>query len=256
VCAKFISLYLFISGDVSTFAKVNAGPKYIVMNQQDNCFFVTTHSHTICKINSKGDISTLAGGKYGFIDGIGPNACFHDLSGITIDPQTGNLFVCDSANHSIRMITPQGKVSTIAGYHVYGFADGKGEEAQFHFPWGICFDEIDQSLLVCDKGNSKIRRISQNGNVSTLCTCRLPFDLLVMSDRSILVTSWYNKIYKIDPRGRKAEVFAGSGKREHKDGKAEECSFNCPQGIILHKQSNCCFVTEEFSYTIRKILLN
>jgi hypothetical protein len=55
-----------------------------------------------------------------------------------------------------------GEVSTLAGSEK-GFADGNGHASQFHGPWGICFDEHSQSLLVCDSGNHKIRRVKLNG---------------------------------------------------------------------------------------------
>jgi hypothetical protein len=56
----------------------------------------------------------------------------------------------------------KGEVTTLAGCHK-GFADGKGLEAKFAKPQGIIFDELDQSLVVCDFGNNKLRRVSING---------------------------------------------------------------------------------------------
>ena len=55
-----------------------------------------------------------------------------------------------------------GGVTTFAG-SVQGLADGTGKKAKFNCPWGMCFDESTQSLLVCDSGNSKLRRIQLNG---------------------------------------------------------------------------------------------
>jgi hypothetical protein len=51
-------------------------------------------------------------------------------------------------------------VSTVAGTGKAGFADGSLNSAQFHNPKGIYFDEIEQSLFVCDYGNSRLRRVS------------------------------------------------------------------------------------------------
>jgi hypothetical protein len=51
-------------------------------------------------------------------------------------------------------------VSTVAGTGTEGFTDGPLKSAQFCRPAGIYFDEIEQSLFVCDFGNNRLRRIS------------------------------------------------------------------------------------------------
>jgi sugar lactone lactonase YvrE len=59
-------------------------------------------------------------------------------------------------------------VLTVAGTGKEGFADGPLKSAQFNQPAGICFDEVEQSLLVCDCGNNVLRRISLlQGNESS-----------------------------------------------------------------------------------------
>ena len=55
-----------------------------------------------------------------------------------------------------------GEVSTLAGSEG-GFADGRGHAAKFDSPQGICYDEADQSLVVCDWLNSRLRRVRLNG---------------------------------------------------------------------------------------------
>ena len=47
-------------------------------------------------------------GKPGSEDGVGINASFNHPAGIAIDQNTGNMFVCDNNNNSIRKITVQG----------------------------------------------------------------------------------------------------------------------------------------------------
>jgi hypothetical protein len=50
-------------------------------------------------------------------------------------------------------------VTTIAGTGEKGLVDGDLKSAQFNFPYGIFFDSIEQSLLVCDSGNGKLRKV-------------------------------------------------------------------------------------------------
>ena len=56
-----------------------------------------------------------------------------------------------------------GEVSTLAGSGSPGHIDGIGKTAAFNNPWGLFFDEKDQSVIVCDLSNSKIRKVAMNG---------------------------------------------------------------------------------------------
>ena len=56
-----------------------------------------------------------------------------------------------------------GEVSTLAGSGSPGHIDGIGKSASLNYPWGLYFDEKDQSVIVCDSSNSKIRKVAMNG---------------------------------------------------------------------------------------------
>ena len=57
----------------------------------------------------------------------------------------------------------KGEVSTLAGSADKGDANGNGNAARFNTPLGLWFDEKHQSLLVCDFGNGKLKRVSLKG---------------------------------------------------------------------------------------------
>jgi hypothetical protein len=69
------------------------------------------------------------------------------------------VYVADSANNKIRLITPHGVVSTIAGTGVSGATDGSGSSATFNTPTGITID-ASGNLFVVDSGSSIIRKIT------------------------------------------------------------------------------------------------
>ncbi len=127
-------------------------------------------NNTIRQVTTAGVVTTFAGGGgtgqtiSGTSDGTGTAARFNHPSGIAIDG-TGNLYVSDSTNNTIRLITPAGVVSTFAGVAgVNGDQNGTGSGALFNNPQGLAVDSSN-NLYVADTGNSCIRRISPAGVV-------------------------------------------------------------------------------------------
>ena len=117
-------------------------------------------------VQPDGAVSTLAGGKEGFVDGLGTAAAFNTPSAIALD-HLGNLYVADTGNHAIRRIAPDGAVTTLAGNGSPGYLDGIGRAAQFNGPVGIAVDDAG-IVYVADTYNDRIRRIAQDGTVTTL----------------------------------------------------------------------------------------
>ncbi|HEY8936267.1 MAG TPA: hypothetical protein VIM65_13635, partial [Cyclobacteriaceae bacterium] len=87
----------------------------------------------------------------------GSAAQFDNPSGIVVDG-SGNIYISDTSNNRIRMMTSNGVVSTLAG-STAGYAEGKNTEAQFSSPFGITVDDAG-NLYVGDTNNQRIRKIS------------------------------------------------------------------------------------------------
>jgi sugar lactone lactonase YvrE len=126
-------------------------------------------NHTIRKLATDGMVSTLAGvaGLTGRTDGKGGNARFNAPAGLAVSPD-GNLFVADSGNHCIRKVTSDGTVTLFAGSNagLSGASDGTGTDARFFTPNALAFDALG-NLFVTDSGNLTVRKITQQGVVST-----------------------------------------------------------------------------------------
>ncbi|HSH37505.1 MAG TPA: SMP-30/gluconolactonase/LRE family protein [Chthoniobacterales bacterium] len=134
----------------------------------DGTLYVADQSnHTVRRVTPDGTVTTLAGKPQepGATNGNGSNARFSGLQGITVAAD-GRVYVTDWA--SVRQITAGGDVTTFAGaVGGWGYVDGPRAEARFNTLNGIVAGP-DGSLYVADAGNSRIRKISANGVVSTV----------------------------------------------------------------------------------------
>lgn len=114
-----------------------------------------------------GQVTTVAGKLLpaGAVDGSGAAARFAGAVQLTADAE-GNLYAAD--NHAIRKISPAGEVTTFAGkLGVADWTDGIGEAARFRNPAALAIDGAG-NLIVADRGNQAIRRISRDGAVTTI----------------------------------------------------------------------------------------
>ena len=215
-----------------------------------------------------GTVTVLAGqlGGNGTLDGNGAAARFNTPYGITVD-SSGNVFVADTVNHTIRKIAPTGMVSTFAGAAgLAGAANGHSAVARFNTPQGIAVDN-NGNILVADTGNHTIRKITPTGMVSTFAgaaglagttngsraTARFynPTGITVDSSGNVFVTDTNNHtIRKITPAGQ-VSTFAGmAGIHGSTDGAGTDALLNNPIKITIDNVDNL-FVTT--GSVIRKI---
>jgi len=201
----------FIDGSAS-FAKFSA-PVTVTIDRDGNLYVVDRDNLTIRQVSPSGFVSTIVSNISGFADGQGFSAKFNIPIGITTDA-SGNVYVADTFNHKIRKISPSGFVTTIAG-STSGFKDGKASEAQFSSPHDVAIDAFG-NLYVSDTGNSRIRKITSDGIVSTL---------------------------------------AGSGLQGFADGNASTAKFDLLAGITIDSQGNL-YVADSQNNRIRKIVID
>jgi len=135
------------------------GPQGLAIDGSGNLYVADANNSTIRKIvTSTGVVTTLAGlaGTSGAVDGPSSFARFYYPSAVTVDG-TGDLYVADTENSTLREITPTGLVSTIAGKAgVGGSADGTGSAASFIYPTGITVDNTG-NIYIADTHNDTIR---------------------------------------------------------------------------------------------------
>jgi sugar lactone lactonase YvrE len=129
-----------------------------IVSDPDGNLYVADQNEVIRAVSKAGVVTSFVGSvaAAGSADGAGPEALFYNPTGLALDA-IGNLYVTDSYNDVIRMVSPNGVTSTLAGrVSTQGSADGTGTTALFNGPTAVAVDG-NGNLYVADTFNDTIR---------------------------------------------------------------------------------------------------
>ena len=177
----------FIAGNVSTTTGPSIGysgdgaaanlaglvtPFALALDSSGAVYFAENGDSRIRKIDSKGNISTIAGtGTAGFGgDGsAGAKALVSFPTGVAVD-SSGNVYIADSLNRRIRKLTSSGNISTVAGNGNYSYSGDSGQatSAQLNTPQAVAVDYSSGNLYIADTANNVVRRVTAAGVISTI----------------------------------------------------------------------------------------
>jgi streptogramin lyase len=156
------------AGDVARFNQ----PTGVAVDASGNVFVADMNNHAIRKITPSGDVTTLAGsiGNPGDLNGTGTGAYFNYPHGLSVDG-SGNLYVADSGNNMIRIVSSTGVVTRLAGVSgKAGSSDDLNASALFYWPVATALD-ASGNVYVADKDSNAIRKITTEaitGHVTTI----------------------------------------------------------------------------------------
>ncbi|HYI94023.1 MAG TPA: hypothetical protein VEX68_10805, partial [Bryobacteraceae bacterium] len=201
-----------------------ARPGGLVVDSAGNLFIADTGNHSIRRVSPSGIITTLAGnGSMGNSGDGGPasSAQLRDPTDVAVDG-SGNLFIADYSNDRIRKVSTGGIITTVAGTGSQGFSgdDGPASSAQLARPAGVAVDGAG-NLFIADSYNSRIRKVSPSGIISTAAG------------------------------GGIRNAFSGSGDGEP----ATSASLWYPAGVALDNIGNL-FIADTGNQRIRKVTSN
>ncbi|WP_139991213.1 stalk domain-containing protein [Paenibacillus paridis] len=142
-------------------------PSYSAVNSKGVIYVSDTDNHVVRRIVNDRVYTAAGNGKAGNKDGKFGEAQFNAPAGLAVDAKD-NVYVADSLNNVIRVISPEGVTTVFAGVAnaAGGYKDGCASEALFNEPAGLVFDEKG-GLYVADSGNHLIRYI-RDGKVTTI----------------------------------------------------------------------------------------
>ena len=247
-----------------------SGPWSVAADAANDIYVADSGNNVVRKIDAAGVVSTFAGmaGSTGSTDGVGTNALFSHPTGVAVD-KSNNVYVADLNNSTIRKITPDGTVSTLAGLAGNnGSTDATGSAARFYNPSGLAVDN-NGNVYVADSNNETIRKITPTGTVSTLAGLALaygsvdatgsaarfhyPSGVAVDNARNIYVADTVNSTVRKVTSGGVVTTLAGfSGSAGAADGTGSAARFYYPNGVAVDSAGNV-YVADTSNHIIRKV---
>jgi outer membrane protein assembly factor BamB len=228
------------------------GPVDVAVDGAGNVFVADHANSTIRKVTPAGVVTTLAGsaGIYGSADGTGSEARFSAPCGVAVD-SAGIVYVADTNNHTVRKVTQEGVVTTLAGSAgVQGGTDGTGSEARLNFPGSLALDSAGNLLVEGAYGG--IRKVTPAGVVTTL-TSAVPAGVLALDSAGNILLLSQNVIRRVTPEGMVTTTLAGRMENSGSaDGTGSAARFYNPLGVAVDPAGNV-WVADTWNALLRKV---
>jgi uncharacterized protein (TIGR03437 family) len=219
-------------------------------------------------------ISTVAGNGTAGFTGDGGTAASAELYSpfSTAIDKSGNLYIADQANNRVRMVTPGGTISTVAGNGTKGFkGDGAAAaSAELNSPEGVAVDSSG-NLYIADTGNNVVRKVS-GGNITTFAGSNglgpgytgdggvangaqldLPAGIAFDNNGNLYIADSANNAIRM-VSGANISTFAGNGTPSYQGdgGLATSATVNNPQGVAVDSANNV-YIADTSNSAIRKV---
>ena len=263
------------TGSVSALTVPLVLPSALVFDATGNLYFAETGNHVIRKLDTAGNITTIAGtGTQGFSGDGGPAtaATLDSPQGVALD-SANNLYIADTHNHRVRKLTVStGILTTIAGT-TPGFSgdNALATAAQLNLPIALALD-ASNNLYFADTGNHRIRKISAAGIISTVAgtgtqgfsgdsgpaisaTIDSPTGLALDASNNLYLADTHNhRIRKITAATGIISTLAGTGALGFSGDTAASTTANLalPHGITMDPAGNL-YLADTANHRIRRI---
>lgn len=253
------------------------GPMGVGLDRAGNIYVADSGNNAIRKVTPAGVVTTFAGlsGSWngGSADGRGAAARFNQPRGVVVDG-SGSVYVADEFNNTIRKVTPDGMVTTLAGLAgSFGGWDGMGADARFNEPSGVAVDSAG-NIYVADYGNCAIRKVTPSGKVTTVAGMpgqpgkadgtgwdgdesvarfNWPFGVAVDSAGNLYVADTLNNAVRKVTSGNVVTTLPSRQVNfRSPDGIGSDARFSYPTGLASDGVGNL-YVADEFNNAIRKV---
>lgn len=243
-------------------------PSSLVLEPNGDLLVLDRFNHRIRRVTPAGAVSTYWGtGERGNRDGANGTGLLNQPITLLREAD-GSLLIADTQNHSIRRLSPDGVLSTVAGNGGPGFQDGPARSAAFNWPGDLAKDAAG-NIYVADRDNHSIRKITPEGQVSTLAgdgspgmnngqgtAARFngPMGLISGPDGLLYVADTGNSLIRSVSLTGEVLSFAGSGVAGQREGTRETAQFQNPTGLAFDSDNNL-FVLDRHNHRLQVVTL-
>ncbi len=251
-------------------------PYDVVVDGSGNLYIADRNNRRIRKVDTAGDIGTVAGGGTSTVEDVAAlEARLDDPLGVAVD-SSGNLYIAATQDHRIRKVdAATGNIATVAGSGTRGiFGGGFGGDgeaaiaAQLWQPFDVAVDAAG-NLYIADTTNNRIRKVdAATGNISTIAgdgteafggdggpatAAQLwkPAGIVVDGSGNLYIADRDNRrIRKIDTSGTMSTV---AGTEDYGDGgPAVQARLDFPRGVAVDGSGNV-YIADTANQRIRKM---
>jgi RHS repeat-associated protein len=243
--------------------KYGAGFEQLAVAPDGSLYIVSAGNHVYRYDPVNDTVTIVAGwcsdnycqGGYGGDGGPATLARLHYPQGLAFGPD-GSYYIADTLNGRIRRVGADGIITTVAGNGASGYSGDGGPalNASLYNPDNLAVG-FDGTIYIADGGNSRIRRVSPDGIITTLVVfpgISYATGLAVGPDGSLYYSSAWsppNRVFRLWPDGRTTVVAGNATQGSGGDGgPAVEAQLDRPWGVAAERDGTL-FITEDFNVT-------
>ncbi|HEX4138650.1 MAG TPA: IPT/TIG domain-containing protein [Bryobacteraceae bacterium] len=229
----------------------------LAVDSNGNIYIADTFNGVVRKLTAPGAIATPAGiistfaGVAPSVNGVttqgysgdgGPatSAELYQPSGVAVD-SSGNVYIADYGNYTVRKVDTKGNISTIAGTGVWGFSGdgGPAKNAMLASPYALAIDPAG-NIYISDTSNNNIREITTDGNIHTVVSNIFADSIAVDAAGSIYFSDSIATVGKILPNGTQFVIagITGNPGLTGDGGPGTTAQLNQPNGVAVDASGN------------------